>query len=99
MEAITVADEVALRDDAVDGGADEQKRPVELPAVERDETGVAVEERPEPLQDLLLRARDERPGADPFDAQVALPRHQVERAGTAVVDVDDADRDDAPTVR
>jgi hypothetical protein len=97
--AIAVADQVALRDDPVDRRADHQERAVELPAVEGDEAGVGVEELPELLQDLLLGAGDVRPQAGLLDPDVGLPRHFVERAGAAVLDVDDADGDDAPAER
>ena len=94
MEAIAIADQVALRRHAVDRGADHQERPVELPAVEGDEAVVAVEELPELLQDLLLGAGDHRAVAVLARDDFRLPGHLVHRAGAAGLGVDDADGDD-----
>ena len=99
MEAVSVADEIAFRHDAVDRGTDHQERPVELPAVERDEAGVALEELPELLQDLLLAAGDVGALARLLDRELRLPRHFIHRARSAVFDVDDADGDDAAAKR
>src|SRR5204863_4507171 len=51
VEAVAVADQVALRYHAVHGGADHQERSVELPAVEGDEARVVLEELPELFED------------------------------------------------
>ncbi len=99
MKAIAISDEVALRDDAVDRGADHQKRSVELAAVEGDEARVAFEETPEFLEDLLLGPGDVRARTGALGFDLRLPRHFIHRAGTPVFDVDHADRDDAPPKR
>src|SRR5207245_5776843 len=54
VELISIADQIALRNDTIDRGSDHQERTVKLPAVEGDEARVVVEPLPELLQNLLL---------------------------------------------
>src|SRR5437660_1675745 len=86
MKSVAIADEIALRHHAVNRGADHQKRAVELAAVERYESRVVVEERPELLEDLLFRSGDVRSLSRFFAAQLRLAVNFVHRARAPVVE-------------
>ena len=99
MHLVAIADQIALRRHAIDRRTNHQERPIELPAVERDEARVGVEPLPEFLQDLLFGPGDVSSQSSALDADVRLSRHFVQRARTAVVNANDADCDDLSAER